>query len=227
MLNKKERAFELRREGRSLGFIAEQLKVSKSSVSLWCKDILLTAEQQDRLEKNQINARLKGQLIGAEINKRKKIEVIEFYKKQGVERIGLITKRDLLVIGTSLYWAEGSKKDGKLAFVNSDPFMILLMCRWFREIQKVSKEDFMPRIFINEMHRPRAAKILSFWSKLLKLPMTQFGNITFLKMRQKKTYSNYDKYYGILSLRVRNSSRLKYQLLGLINGVVENFKLSG
>lgn len=170
---------------------------------------------------------MKGRLIGAEMNKRKKIEMIEMYKKQGVEHIGSITKRDLFVIGVSLYWAEGSKKDGKLAFVNSDPLMILLMYRWFQEVQKVPKEDFMPRIFINEMHRSRADVVLSFWSGLLKLPAEQFGNITFLKMKQKKVYSNYDQYYGILSLRIRRSSKLKYQILGLINGVIENSKLSG
>ena len=82
MLNKKEVAFKLRREGKSLGTIAKHLEVSKSSVSLWCKGMVLTKEQQKLLTVNQIKAGMKGRLLGAAINKKRKLETIEFYKKQ-------------------------------------------------------------------------------------------------------------------------------------------------
>nr|KKS47494.1 MAG: hypothetical protein UV11_C0015G0001 [Candidatus Giovannonibacteria bacterium GW2011_GWF2_42_19] len=49
--------------------------------------------------------------------------------------------------------------------------------------------------------------------------MRQFGNPVFLVHKQKKVYENYHHYYGVLALRVRKSSRLKYEILGLIDAL--------
>ncbi len=67
--------------------------------------------------------------------------------------------RDLLVAGISLYWGEGVKSPkSALVFVNSDPDTILFMYKWFHEIFDIKKDDFMPRVFINEMHKSRIKK---------------------------------------------------------------------
>ncbi len=60
---------------------------------------------------------------------------------------------------------------------------------------------------------------MNYWSDLLELPIEQFGNPVLLKMKQKKVYENYDEYYGVLSLKVRKSSDLKYRILGLIDAM--------
>ncbi len=123
-----------------------------------------------------------------------------------------------------LYWGEGTKSDrSALAIVNSDPEIILVMKKWFKKVFQLNDEDFMPRIFINDIHRPRIKKVVKYWSSLLQLPESQFGNQVFLKMNQKKIYENYDSYYGILSLKVRRSSRLKYEILGLIDAVKKKY----
>ena len=54
---------------------------------------------------------------------------------------------------------------------------------------------------------------------MLNLPVRQFGNPVFLVHKQKKVYENYHHYYGVLALRVRKSSRLKYEILGLIDAL--------
>lgn len=219
---KKIKAHQLRREGWSINAIASKLNVSKGSVSLWCQEITLTKKQKDTLKRNAVKAGLKGRLIGAKMNHQKKIEKIKFYEKDGIKIIKDISKRDLLMTGLGLYWGEGVKLDkSSLAFVNSDKEAILFMYEWFRVILKVKKEDFMPRIFINEMHKPRINKVLKFWSNLLELPIEQFGNPVLLKMKQKKVYDNYDDYYGVLSLKVRRSSELKYKILGLLKALKE------
>lgn len=45
----REAARELRRQGRSVNEIVRELGVAKSSVSLWVRDVELTAEQQHEL----------------------------------------------------------------------------------------------------------------------------------------------------------------------------------
>ncbi len=93
------------------------------------------------------------------------------------------------------------------------------MFRWFQEAMGVKREDFMPRIFINAIHKPRIVKILRFWSDLLRLPAQQFGNPVFIKRNPKKAYENYDSYYGLLAIHTRKSTELKYRIMGLIDGL--------
>ncbi len=46
------KSVELRKDGMSLNEIASKLNVSKSSVSLWVRNIELTAAQRKKLSKN-------------------------------------------------------------------------------------------------------------------------------------------------------------------------------
>ncbi|PIY59311.1 hypothetical protein COY96_02530 [Candidatus Wolfebacteria bacterium CG_4_10_14_0_8_um_filter_37_11] len=215
---KRIKAQNLRKKGLSIKSIASDLIVSKSSVSIWCRDINLTKKQKDVLWKNAIAAGQKGRLIGAEMNKKKKESNIIFYKNQGRRDISRLSKRDFLIAGIGLYWGEGSK-NGKLNFVNSDPDLILFMFKWFQDIIGVKKEDFIPRIFINRIHKSRVNKVLKFWSLLLELPVKQFRRTIFIKTKQKKIYENYDRYFGMLALRIRNSTNISYKILGLIDAL--------
>jgi hypothetical protein len=213
------KALELRRRGKSIIEIARRVKVSKSTASLWCRDIILTSKQKEALLKNSWLAGRKGRLIGAEANKRKRLESIRHYEKLGKADLKNVSKRDLLVAGVSLYWAEGSKTGNRFVFINSDPDMIKLMYKFLTEVLKVKKEEVRLTVQINEIHRPRIKKVLQFWSNLLKLPLAQFGNPYYVKVKPKKVYENYDNYYGILRLRVRGGANLQYRILGLIKAL--------
>lgn len=214
---KRLKAIKLRREGLSIKTIAENLSVSKGTASVWCRNIQLTKKQKEKLKSNMIKAGHKGRMIGAEMNHKKKLDIIAFFEKSGKKDIGKLSQRDLLIAGIALYWAEGSKSEkSHLSLINSDPNMITFAYKWFRKSLGVKKNEFMPRIFINQMHRPRIDSILKYWAALLDLPKEQFGNPVFLKIKQKKVYDNYDSYNGILALRIKNGTNLKYKILGLI-----------
>jgi len=77
-------------EGAPLNEICKRLKVSKSSVSLWVRDIELTIEQKNKLLLN--NPAFNGQTIGAETNRRKCLEKGEsgdqLDTKKPITRIG-------------------------------------------------------------------------------------------------------------------------------------------
>lgn len=212
----KIKARELRRTGVSILEISRQLHIAKSTVSLWCRDILLTDDQKKTLLKNKSWAGSKGRLLGAEANRQKRLKIVEEGKLWATSLLGLMSKRDLLITGIALYWAEGSKTDRRFIFVNSDPAMILVMYKWLKDIFGIQRDAFMPRISINEIHKPRINKVLEFWSHLLELPVKQFGNPWFIKVKVNKVYDNYDTYYGILRLGMRNAAPLKYKMLALI-----------
>ena len=221
----KMRALELRRKGVSIKSIAEKLGVSKGTSSVWCRDVVLTKEQEKNLKEGMIRAGHKGRMLGAEMNKKKKTDAIAFYRKSGKNDIESLSKRELFLTGVALYWAEGVKaQQTRLAFVNSDAKLILFMYRWFGVCLHVKPEEFAPRIFINEIHKKREKILVEHWSSLLQLPKEQFGNVVFLKMKQKKVYENYDSYFGVLSLGVSKSTHLKYKILGLIEALGNTIK---
>ena len=80
----------------------------------------------------------------------------------------------------------------------------------------MSEKDFMPRISINEIHKPRIGKVLEFWSDLLGLPIEQFGNPWFIKTKVHKVYHNHEVYNGILRLGIRNAAPLSHKTLSFI-----------
>jgi len=223
--DKKMEALEMRRKGTSIKMIAEKVGVSKGTASVWCRDIVLTKEQEKKLKEGMLAAGHKGRMLGAEMNKRKKADAIAFYRESGKNDIVSLSERELFLTGVSLYWAEGVKAaQTRLAFVNSDPKLIRFMYQWFRVCLHVESSEFAPRIFVNEMHKKREKVLVEFWSSLLQLPKEQFGNVVFLKMKQKKVYENYDSYFGVLSLGVAKSTHLKYKILGLIEALGNTIK---
>lgn len=216
---KRQVARNLRKRGHSIGAIAAVLGVSKSSVSLWCTDLKLTKRQREVLRANAIKAGHKGRVIGAEMNRKKKLDRIAFFKESGKKGIGVISQRDLLMVAIALYWAEGAKTESRFMFINSDPKMVKMMTQFLKEVLGVPKDQLRATIQINETHRPRIKKILSFWSSLLHLPRDQFGKPYFIKTVSKKVYDNHDSYYGILRLSVAKGSAVQYRMLGLINAL--------
>jgi hypothetical protein len=209
-------AHKLRKTGLSIGDIARRLSVSKSTSSLWCREIVLSVKQKQALKIKMIKAGHRGRMLGSQRNHEKKMGLIKHYREEASRLVGQLSEREWLIAGVMLYWAEGSRKDHKLSFINSDPALIVLMYQWFQTVFGISKERFMPRIFINEIHKSRINKVLKFWSVLLQLPVKQFGNPTFLKVKSKKRYDNHDQYYGTLALRIGNGGELKHRMMGLV-----------
>ncbi len=208
----------LRRSGMSIREIAKTVGVSKGSVSLWCKNISLTAAQKQELRTVAVAAGAAGRLKGAQKNRQLKIDALRETESQGRLLTQKLSSREALLVGVALYWGEGSKV-GQLSFINSDKDMVLFMYRWFRFALNVAEKDFMPRIYINQSHQSRKSVIESYWSNLTGIPIDQFRSTVFINRDSKKRFGNHDTYYGLLSLRVRNSTRLKYRILGLIQGL--------
>lgn len=212
-------ALKLRRAGLSLKSIAKELSVSKGSVSLWCRDIVLTDGQRERIKEYSFEAGQKGRMLGATMNHQKKVDNINYFNEEGERNVGNISQRDLMLIGAALYWAEGRKTEGTFTLINSDPEMITLMYFWLIQIAQVKPEDFILHLSINEIHRPRIKKVLKFWADLLQLPSESFRKPFFVKTVNKKIYENYDSYYGIMHLKVKCGTNLRYKVLGLIKAI--------
>lgn len=75
------------------------------------------------------------------------------------------------LIGTSLYWAEGTKikacrsADERVTFVNTDPAMVNIIQDWLRRYCAVEDADFHFALYIHEKADILAAQ--EFWVRSL------------------------------------------------------------
>ena len=169
-----------------------------------------------------VDAGHKGRIMGAESNKKKKLDVLESVKKIAKNKISKLSKRDIEMLALGLYWGEGSKdSQPKFVFVNSDPKALLLIINWLKVGMNISSELLSPQIYINDQHKEREEVVKNFWSKKLNLLKGQFRKTIFIKVPHKKIYANHDTYMGVLHLTVSRSSVLKYQTIAFLEEVQE------
>jgi transcriptional regulator with XRE-family HTH domain len=165
--HERDLARRLRRDdGAAIGEIAQCLGVSKSSVSLWVRDIELTDEQ--RLALLHRNPAYNRQLSGwTKVAERRRAE-----RKQYQERGRELARQGnpVFVAGCMLYWAEGSKGRNQLQFTNSDP----IMCRFFVDFLRTYFELEPSRIRITchlyADHLEHQTEVERHWLDVLGLP---------------------------------------------------------
>ncbi|KKU14394.1 hypothetical protein A3I34_02370 [Candidatus Jorgensenbacteria bacterium RIFCSPLOWO2_02_FULL_45_12] len=217
-------SWRMRRNGMSIGEISKQLKVSKSSVSEWCKEIRLTRKQTRNLKNISVAHGLIGRQIGSQIQKDKKIKIIKFYEDVGKKKIANEISRGFFMLGIGLYLGEGNKNGNRFQMTNSNPYIIKSMIEWLSEFFNTKTESVIPRIMINESHKDRELSVIRFWSKTTNIPVSQFRKTVFIKSKHKKVYENRDFYFGTFVLRIEKSSRLQYEILGLCKATLEYFR---
>jgi hypothetical protein len=214
------KARELRKAGKSIKEITETLSISKASVSVWCRDIVLTSSQIQHLHKKMVEGGYAGRLKGAEGNKKKKQERIEKYRIEGIDSTKNMTTREILMLGLGLYLGEGSKTHNQVRLSNSDPRLIKIFIQWAETIFGVTKENITCRVLINKIHKKRIEEVERQWSTLLNIPLKQFRKTTLVKSKNKKKYANHEIHIGTLAVSIQKSSDMMYRILGLTEGVL-------
>lgn len=212
-------AIELRRLGKSIKFIAKKLNVSVGSVSMWCKDVVLTEDQLRILEKNAHDPNYGRRLQNSQKQRYEKEQKIKNLLNLGENEIGELSKRELFLVGVGLYWAEGFKKDTQVGFGNSNPEMINLYLRWLYESCNVKNDDLIARITVNISHKGRSDEIQKYWSNITKIPSENFRKPFYQQFKWKKIYENPNDYYGVLRIKVRRSTDFLRKIHGWIKGL--------
>ena len=173
MRKDKNKAILLRRQGKSYNEITKILDVPKSTLSLWLRKVGMPKNIEKKLwnktRKNWAENITKFNKERAKIAQEKAQQIQNLASKN----IGKISKRELFLVGIAFYWAEGHKKSRWcLDFTNSDPIMIRIMMRFFREILKIKEEKFFATAQIHP--NITSEKAINYWSKITKISKKQF-----------------------------------------------------
>lgn len=222
----RSRALRLRLAGKSYNEIQAALGIPKSTLSGWFKNLVLSDTARIRLASRSS--------IGiATLIKRNKMQTHKAEQRarearaSAKGRIPILTKRDLLIIGAILYWAEGYKRlqirDGKertghpISFVNSDSSMIKAFLRFLREVLEVTVHDI--RLTMRLYPHINEENARTYWMKITRLPPSCFQRTTNMVSSASKGKRPFNRLpYGTLQVAVYDTAKFHY-LLGLIEGV--------
>ena len=214
----KNKAIKLRRRGYSYSKILKNIDVSKSTISLWLRDVELTPKQEKKFLKGREISRYKG----AQTQHRKRVEVTKIIIDQGKKEVTSLIKDPLFLSGVMLYWAEGDKhRQEKVKFTNSDEKMICLMMKWFREVCKVPESKFRIALHIHDLHARK--NVEKYWAKLTQVPLKQFQK-TYIKNSTLKHRKNM-LYNGTCAIVV-NDKNLFRRICGWKIGMLEYLGVS-
>ncbi len=219
----REKAIKLRRNGLSYSEIRKQVKVSKSSLSLWLRSVGLTKRQKQKLTEKKWAAIRKG----LEKWRNQRISKTKIVNKEAIDQINRVkeTNEKLWLMGIMLYWAEGAKeKPYKLgqpvSFSNSDYRMINIYLKWLSTCLNVPADKIDVDIYIHENNAHRVSEVKSFWSTVTGLPIKKFDKIYYKKHQIKTIRRNTScSYHGLLRIKVAKSTYLNRRIAGWIEGV--------
>ena len=191
-----------RKNGSSLREIEKKLHVSSSTVSTWVRDI----KSKDPIFNN-------SRLFEKE-NKKTFIYLFNHLK---------INKNWSRILVSILYWCEGSKYPASncIAFTNSDPTMMKTFLSLLRKAFHIDEAKLRIRLQLHSTHKITQEN--TFWSKLLDIPIGQFGKPTITYPTNKMKRVSYRgtctiKYYDV---------KLQLQIIGLYEAFSQQYYLGG
>lgn len=207
-LLEKNKAIELRRQGRSYGSIASELRLSKGTIAYWLKDHDWSQEIKDRLSKeNRLQSKERYRKLG-EANKRRWLQLREDKRTQAREEFSVSKSHPLFIPALMLYWAEGdsSPKNGNVRLTNTDPRMVKLFILFAMNFLKVPIEGVkIGLILYPDLDE---AKCVRFWSKFTGIPNSNFHKVQFIRGRHPtRRLEN-----GICSVRIVGGVGLKEKI---------------
>ncbi len=207
----------LRKRGMSIKDIEKKLSVSRSSVSLWVRDVKLTKKQLRKLYLNKRTGAMRGSYVATMNKIRAKEELVEKLKKEGEKEIGRLPKRDRFIAGVAMYFAEGSKGGGSVQFSNTDPRSVEFMVKWIKEFLGPSQERFRGSLYIhNNLDVDKAKR---FWSRITGIPLDQFTK-TYIVKNDLRRLRKVKHPYGVFRITVSDVN-LHRKVMGWISGLLK------
>ncbi|MFJ3768297.1 hypothetical protein ACIPQJ_18165 [Streptomyces sp. NPDC090082] len=213
----RERARDLRLRGWTYDEIRAELGCSKSSVSLWVRDLPKPERKRTREEASEIARRGWDPVLLRREEERRAV------KLTAAEEVGTVSERELFLLGVALYWAEGTKdkphaRRERVVFVNSDPGMVRVFTAWL-DLLGVGAERRRYAVMIHETADATAAE--QFWGDLVGVDPSAFCKTTVKRHDPRTNRKNRSAgYHGCLSIRILGSADLYRRIEGAWCGIV-------
>jgi hypothetical protein len=201
-------AQQLRREGRSLREISEELGIPRNTLSLWLRDIELAPDQHKRLRDKRFRAGFANEhsrFVAAEWHHRRKRDRIEGEHRKAEDLLNSLQQpvHANHIAAAMLYLGEGSKGKDVFAFANSNPDIIRYWLYLLRTSFAIDESKFRLRIMIRaDQDR---AETRDYWMNVTNIGKCMPVFTDLRSVGKSPTYSGYNGvctiYYNDISIR--------------------------
>ncbi len=222
-LEEKQIAVEWRKKGATYSEILKEIHVSKSTLSLWLKEVGLSVPQKQRITEKRMATQRKGALAKRQI----RLDLIKQIEREANDEIGNLDRNVFWMVGAALYWAEGNKQKPHdvscgVKFSNSDPLMVRYFYKWLTDICRLGIADLTFEIYIHT--GCDVDEIKKFWSAELDLGVDYFDKIRFKpnKFRGYKKNTG-EEYHGLVRINVKRSANLNRRIMGWTKSLCNKF----
>lgn len=205
------KATSMRKRGASLLEISKKCSISKSTASLWLRDIKLDLKAREILAKKGGNSWQKALAVKSKL-RQGKLSKIDKDAKVYLNGPNAF-KNDSLLLCSLLYWCEGVKAGGVVNFVNSDPSMVSFFLKLLRHSFVLDETKFRVCLHLHPYHNELTQE--KFWSNIINIPISQF-NKSFVKKNGGKNIRK--DYPGCVSIRYHDCM-VFYKLLSVFKQI--------
>ncbi|OGI42368.1 MAG: hypothetical protein A2593_01625 [Candidatus Moranbacteria bacterium RIFOXYD1_FULL_44_9] len=196
--------------------ITDRLGISKSTLSCWFKEIPFTPN------KYVIGRIKKGPFKSGQIRHNQRVADIAKIKKLAKNELGTITKRDLWMLGLGLYIGEGSKAYETAQLINSDPAIVKLAIKWFKDICGIDNDHITIAMHLYPDNNEKECR--DYWKKITGLSKKQFRKTQIDRRLDKSSSKRRKLLYGtvLLSIISNGDSNFGVNLHRRIMGWIES-----
>lgn len=220
-----QKALSLRLEGKTYGEIKQALNIPKSTLSSWLKAVALPPHALSILQRKQQHS-LEPLM---QFNERRTLTIQkenQNISEEFKQKVKTLNQRELMLIGASLYWAEGYKNFNHkrksypyINFANSDPTMVVVFINFLEKVLKISKDKMRAIVYAYPAtNKPEA---IHYWQNITNIPKENFRLLQLVSKSSKGKRSKNLLPYGTLQLR--SSGRKEFfKIQGLIDGIAKS-----
>jgi len=208
MRKDKEKAFELRRSGKSYKQIVAELGIPIATLSGWFKQEAWSYEIKKRLASQTSLSNPEKILLMSKATREKWQRIHKEWQEEAVAEFPGLKNNQLFLAGLMLYWGEGDKvlKNCIVRLGNSEPEMIRIFNLFLVKSLKISPDKISAWLLLYPDLVDSVQK--NFWSKATGLSLDRFKKSIYIKGRHPTKRLS----YGICYISV-NSRELKEKVL--------------
>jgi hypothetical protein len=208
------KARDLREQGFDYNQIAAELGVSKSSVSLWVRDM----PRPPGLSYEECRKRIAEGVRRYWAAERPVREAArQAAHAAAAAQIGTLSDRETIIAGAVAYWCEGGKnkphrRADRVSFINSDPALIRFFLH-FLNVAGIATDQMIFRVYVHESADAGAAE--RFWREVTHAHADRFRRPTLKRHNPRTVRKNVGAdYHGCLRIDVRRSTELYRKIEG-------------
>lgn len=199
----KPKAIELRTRGTSLRKVAKRLKIPKSTLSGWFKEIQLTEAKLAKLRNNHIKHLVEARKKATKWHNQQKKNRLKEAEKQADYSLSLIDVNNKSIIELALsmlYLGEGSKTKSGTAMGSSDSLILRFFINSLLKTYSVEISKIKCSLHLRADQDPK--KLREYWSKELNIPLENFTSASI--DQRTKGRSTYPTYNGVCVVNCGN-----------------------